>query len=250
MLYLSPMQNRVKQAFNKASHTYDDYSRLQQKVCQHLLTELTEQKLEANVIADWGCGTGISTHYLMRYFDNSRIYAIDLADRLVGQAKQKINDPRVQLLLADFDQMNFSLNSLDLIYASMSLQWSMNLKNTFLLIHQQLKNQGLVAFSLPLVNTFSEIKPAYRNLFYSKSQINELLEQTRFHVRLDKEKYFLEIFESPLSVLQSIKRTGASTLFGERRDGHLFCSSKLNDVFFKPNNRYLTYHIGFFVAEK
>ena len=235
---------RIQRSFNKASDTYDAYSFIQREVCKNLLKQLKDLNFRHDVIADFACGTGVSTREIINVFSFKTLYAIDFCDKLLAKAKNKKLGSKVIFILADFDDVVFFKNSFQLLICNMGLQWALDLKHTLTTLLLQLSDFGVMAFSIPLQGTFNELKNTYRNYFLDSQSIFDLLEETGFEISSFQEENFIEIFNTPIEAIRSIKNIGANCLIHNRKSEQGLLPIRL------IRNTQLTYRIGFFIAKK
>ena len=240
---ISNIKARIQRSFNKASDTYDAYSFIQREVCRNLLRQLKNLNFRHDIIADFACGTGISTQEIIDAFSCKTLYAIDFCDKLLEKAKSKKLGSKVIFILADFDDINFLKNCFQLLVCNMGFQWALDLKHTLTTSFLQLADFGVMAFSMPLQGTFNEIENDYRNYFLDSQSVVDLLEETGFEIFSFQEGNFVEMFNTPIETIRSIKDIGANCLMHRKnREGLL--SIRL------IKNTQLTYRIGFFIVKK
>jgi malonyl-CoA O-methyltransferase len=248
MSYTQNFNLKVKECFNKANDTYDSNSLLQQAIGNELITKLKVFKPTAKKIIDLGCGTGISTEKLANiYTPYSHFYAIDLAEKLLTQAKDRLHGYNIQITETDFTTFNFS-HSFDVVFSNMALQWSVNLNSTLKNTYAHLSDQGVLAFSIPAIGTFPELKLISKLQLYEEASISHLLNLNNFKV-LHISSYNKTLkFSSVFSALRSIKLVGANcnhTTDNKASLSHLLRSRR---TLSQPFN--LTYNISFFIAKK
>lgn len=238
---------RIQRSFNKAFKTYDAYSYISAKICKELLTQLKKIELHYEVIADFACGTGVSTQEISSVFSFKSMYAIDFCNSLLYEAQKKISNSKIIFILGDFDDFLFFKNSLQLAFCNMGLQWSLDLMNTFKTFSYQLISSGIMAFSIPLQGTFNELGEKSRNQFYSLEILTNFLKVNGFSILSYQEKVFIDEFETSQEAVRSIKYIGANCLLLRKK----------SDLSLKPILKFmdeaivkLTYRIGFFVCRK
>lgn len=242
---------RIQSSFNKAFKTYDQHCSAQKIACEHAMSLLLDLGNAYSCCADMACGTGLSTQFLVENLDFKTLYAVDFSERLVQVARQKMNDRRVTYLISDFDTPVFAKNQMDLIFSNMGLQWSGNLLKTFLLFHSYLKSKGFFVFSVPLIETFNELKRTCRNPFLDLETYKAVLKESNYHLVSCRETRIRFDFPSSLAALKSIKAVGANVLLSEPRpDSRYLSKSALNNYFNCKDNYHLSYHIGVFVAQR
>ena len=217
----------IRDCFNKAATKYDSNCQLQLATGERLLSLIKP----AETIIDLGCGTGITTVKL-KY---KKLYALDISDKLLAQAKLRLGNKDITYLETNFD--NFSGLKLDLAFANMSLQWSDNLSLTLNNIKANLKATGILAFSIPLAETFSELNISIMD-FVSMKQVRELLDDWQIIYSESEEISYL--FPNLIEALRSIKSVGAN-----------YCKNKTGTLPSRDRSPYLLkYNIGYFVVRK
>ncbi|OJV13625.1 MAG: hypothetical protein BGO27_03310 [Alphaproteobacteria bacterium 33-17] len=228
---------KIKECFNKAYATYDDYAVIQKKIGNKLIELLVNTKQSPKNIIDLGCGTGFITNHIASVFNGfEKFYAIDIANQMLEKAKEKLEE-NIVIKEHSFDEIDFFNEEFDLVFANMSLQWSENLEATIKHIHENLKSGGILAFSLPLLGTFEELRNKLDMLEFNS--VLHLLEVSNFQI-LESSIYHEKLyFPSMFSALQSIKKVGAN-----------FCKDRNKSLIIKYDNFSLTYKIGIFIGRK
>lgn len=242
------MQNidkkKLRHYFNKAALLYDQHSNIQQQAGLTLIELIKTHRTSIQKIIDLGCGTGVTTEKLALAFHHQKFYAIDIADQLLEQAKSRLVPLGICVSAADFEEYNSSGQVFDLAFANMALQWSNNLSALFTRIYSILENNGLLAFSLPLVGTLTELSDFAINHFFSHQQITAFLQQAGYK-NIDFSCHTLTPhFDSLYSAVRSLKAVGAN--YAHQKKQGTFDKSMLT----QKKGYTLTYHLGYFIAEK
>lgn len=240
--------SQVKKAFNKAANHYDASCELQLKTGLILITLLKNYCANSTNILDVGCGTGIITKELAATFQYDTFYAIDIADQLLDQAKEKLNKFNIYVELADYNDRHDKV-LFDMIYANLSLHWSHNFDNTLSSMHNKLKENGVLAFSIPLMGTFKEIKNYCSiNTFHELGFIERRILDAGLNIIHTKTQEISFNFDNALTALKSIKSVGADYVNEENRN----ISFKKMRTFIRSNNGLfkLSYRIGYFIVKK
>jgi malonyl-CoA O-methyltransferase len=241
---------RIKACFNKAWKSYDGHCSVQKHVCKKAIELLGEQGLRYDTIADFACGTSVSTQLLQSQLVFKALYAIDFSERLLEVAKRKTNNRNIHYILADFDSLIFESNYLDLAFCNMGLQWSANLGNTLNTINGYLRRAGILAFTIPMVGTFEELKGC-KNALYNYAEIVNILQRAGYDLVQYQDEIIVEQFGSHLDAVRSIKSVGANYLMranlGNQRG---LTRDNIKDYFHARESISLTYRVGIFVAKK
>lgn len=233
---------KIRQCFNRAAETYDEYCHVQYHAGQKLLQMMTEHMSEHHHIVDLGCGTGLMTEQLLEKFQDRHFYAIDIADQLLIRARARLSK-NVVFITDDFDNLSHYETLYDVMFSNMSLQWSLNLSKTLAVIANNLRDNGLLAFSLPLAGTFAELTHINKNDFYTGEMIRGLIQQLDFHMLDEEVESYVSQYDSFYHACKSIKNVGANYTFTKN-----MTYTKKN--LFTKEPIMLTYKIGYFVARK
>jgi malonyl-CoA O-methyltransferase len=231
------MKTAIQRCFSRASSQYDNHSFFQKKVADQLMEFLREgfiplshpssstreevkSKDCSTFILDVGCGTGYSSLALSHLFPDSKILGLDLSFPQCQQASDKY-----PVISADFDHLPFRKASIDVIFSSLSLQWSLNFHETAKHFAQVLAPGGLLVFSTLGAGTLHELTQAKKlsstktlpeNLlshpFLPLSETLAALKSASFTVMSKKRQSEVFWFQHPLAVLKSLKAVGANYL--------------------------------------
>jgi malonyl-CoA O-methyltransferase len=233
---MNTITTKIKKSFNKAKTTYDNACGLQKNIHIHLYQSLLPYNNGPTYIVDLGCGTGNCIDELKQLSDSQQLIGVDIADALLLVAKNK--HPTLAFLERDISRPLELPHKIDLFYANMSLQWLTDLEQSFIHLKNQLHENGLFAFSLPIDGTFCEIPAHRRNQFLTAEHIIEALHKAHYTLLHTEEKIFIEPFSSRSDALRSIKKVGANCLINP------------GDLDTTPTHtNTLTYRIGFFIAK-
>jgi malonyl-CoA O-methyltransferase len=244
---------KIKECFNKAARTYDNYSSVQRKAGQTLINiGGIDQMYFPNAI-DLGCGTGHVTEELIRRIRYHHFQAVDLSDQLLLVARERLTPYKIQIHEADFDNLNLKHESLDLIFSNMTLQWSLDLEKTLKGIFQKMAQGSLCLFSLPLGDTFQELQSHSKNQFYKTEDIHQILRNTGYTLIKSETQIYTETFNTQFQALKAIKAVGANYIFFRTNKSLSFATGierpSANSI--NSSEQFpLTYQIGFFKAKK
>jgi len=241
---------QVRQRFNRCWQTYDKHAIVQQIIGQQLIKLVKKNKSQYSTILDVACGTGFSTDTIVKQLSYKKLFAIDFSNQLIKLAKQRLRQQNIHFILADFNRPCLQSNCIDLIVSNMGLQWSSNLQQTFSLFNRYLTNGGILAFSLPLTGTFSELKANCRLPLASFQCVKAQLEQTGFTIQAYQAYSHIETFNSAFAAIASIKAVGANSNVNAKPKNHLTSTRQLNQLFVNQHQIQLSYYIGNFIVNK
>ncbi|MBA3661146.1 MAG: methyltransferase domain-containing protein [Gammaproteobacteria bacterium] len=240
-------KHALKNHFNRAAETYDASSVIQKAAGHCLVNKIKQHVINAPHIIDLGCGSADFTEHLAAFMTYDKFYAIDIAEKLLEKAKSRLRYVPIQFFLADYDCFHFPLLAFDLIVSNMALQWSIDFPAILQRIHLHLKSQGIVAFSLPLQETFQELPIQCRN---GLPTVNHILNQLRaanlIVIDYATDKRLLQ-FDTWVAALKHIKATGANYIV-HKKDKSLSRTFPFEKT--ATENPKLTYQLGYFIAQR
>jgi len=240
---------RILQAFNKAAATYTEHSQIQLQTCNSLIELLAPNLFRSQNIADFACGTGISTKNLIEAYGYNQYYAIDFAAQALLVAKNKLAEFNVNFIIGNYNTNHFSNETLDLAFSNLGFNWSTSLEKTFKMMFKQLKRGGILAFSVPIDGNFKQLKKEFRNRCYRSEEILVLLQGSGFLLNKFHILTYDQLYENAFIALKSLKNTGTNVNLHNSITG-LISIHKLNQMFEDSEQISLTYKIGLFVATK
>jgi len=219
----------VKASFSKAAHQYDAFADLQREIGNHLISLINFNKTYSNVL-DLGCGTGYFSRLLTDLTELSSLTCFDLSPNMLEQANDKLNSRKhvnsYQLIQGDIDHLPFIRQQFDLIFSSLVLQWSEDLRCCLKQIKKALNEQGKLCFSTLLSGSLFELEQAWANVdnekhinqFLTQQQVFDALKMAGFsQVELTTETR-IKRFPSLLTVMKALKGIGANHVHGSKQN--------------------------------
>lgn len=238
------LKKNIRRCFNKAASTYDQHCEIQALIGKRLIDFLIQSSIQPKNIIDLGCGSGLVTEQLANQFQYENFYAVDIADQLLQKAYEKLAGRSIRVLEKDFDFLYSPDILFDLAFSNMSLHWSLNLTRTFSAIRDNIKQNGTLAFSIPIAGTFSELKEVDKNAFCLPTDIIRLLKNANFNkIEFKKENFTLK-FDSLRTAIKSIKLVGANQKFD------LSKKTFPRQALLEKNPFSISYHIVYFIAQR
>lgn len=229
--------DEVKRVFNRAAHIYDYNCLLQLTVARQLIEMIKPKIKRVNKMIDLGCGTGLSTQILQSEIKPGELYAVDIANQCLSIAASRLG--LESIVESSFDCVPFEDEVFDVVFSSMSFQWSCDINKTIQEAMRLLKPKGVLAFALPTDQSFKDLHAIFKSLgyyhvlnhFVSSEKIYELLSGGKILTFCER-KYVLH-FDNFFTLLKSIKNVGANCKLG--------CSSERlrKSDFFKINEHLL-----------
>ncbi|MFN2348176.1 MAG: malonyl-ACP O-methyltransferase BioC [Thioalkalivibrio sp.] len=183
-------RRRVRVSFDRAARQYDEAAVLQHEVCDRLLQRLDLVKLAPARILDLGAGTGRGARGLRARYRRATVCALDLSEAMLRETRRRAGWWRRPLAVAgDAQRLPFADAAFELIYSSLSLQWSDDLDATFTGLRRVLAPGGLFTFTTFGPDTLRELRAAWAqvdpegihvNRFFDMHDIGDALVRAGF----------------------------------------------------------------------
>lgn len=183
-------RRRVRASFDRAARQYDEAAVLQHEVCDRLLERLDVVKLAPERILDLGAGTGRGARGLRARYRRATVCALDLSEAMLHETRRRAGWWRRPLVVAgDAQRLPFRDAAFDLIYSSLSLQWSDDLDAAFTGLRRVLAPGGLLTFTSFGPDTLRELRAAWAqadpegihvNRFFDMHDIGDALVRAGF----------------------------------------------------------------------
>jgi malonyl-CoA O-methyltransferase len=152
----------MRDAFDRASESYEAAAVLQAKIGDELLGRLDFFKFQPKVVLDLGSGTGRGTMELKRRYRSALVAALDVAPGMLREARRHQRlFYRFERICGDALRLPFADSSVDLIFSNLMLQWCDPLDVAFSEIRRVLKPEGFCAFTTFGPDTLKELRAAW-----------------------------------------------------------------------------------------
>ena len=209
----------IAKSFGKAAERYDSVAHFQRWVGQQLLEKIPENGPE--IIVDLGCGTGSFYGDLKRCFSQADYYGVDLSEQMFRFASNK---QEAHWLTGDAEKLPLKSHSVDLVFSSLSIQWSGDLSNLFDEVGRVLSDQGLFVFSTLVDGSLTELKQAWTqvdgiqhvNAFAQLSDYQKAIVSSKLQlVSLEQVEKVLH-YEKVQQLTRELKTLGAHNITSHR----------------------------------
>ena len=218
----------VRQAFDRASATYDGSAVLQARVRTELLDRLAPMTLDPRVVLDLGAGTGHGSIALKRLYPRATVIALDVAHSMLQEARRQSRPfRRFERVCADAFALPIADASVDLCFSSLLLQWCDDLDAVLTEIRRVLRPGGFASLSTLGPDTLRELRAAWSaadpgshvNAFLDMHDVGDALGRAGFSEPvLDVDRVTLT-YGDVLSLVRDLKRIGAHNVAATRRKG-------------------------------
>jgi ubiquinone/menaquinone biosynthesis C-methylase UbiE len=127
-----------------------------EKIRRMELLQHHAQFLQPKSILDAGCGSGIVLAQLSRRLSDATFVGVDISSQMLQQARAK-NLSRVRFQQARLEQLPFSDNSFDLVYALGVMDYVDNPRSFFESVRRVLQPDGHFIFTYPNADSINRI---------------------------------------------------------------------------------------------
>lgn len=101
--------------FNNAADQWDQMVRHDESKINNLLKKVAVRP--GQYILDVGTGTGVLIPFLLEWLgEDGAIVAVDISEKMIEKARQKITDPRVSFLILDIEKASLPGRLFDVIF--------------------------------------------------------------------------------------------------------------------------------------
>ena len=217
----------MRQAFDRAAHTYDQAALLQREVGQRLLERLDLVKLAPSRVLDVGCGTGACSRALAQRYPKAQVIGIDIAPQMLRVARQGESwwqrhfpswaNSVPRYVAADLEHLPLPTRSVQLLNSNLALQWCNDLSVAFAEFRRVLAPGGLLMFTTFGPDTLRELRQAFAGLdghthvnrFVDMHDIGDELLYAGFAAPVMDMEYLTLTYTELLQLLRELKAIGA-----------------------------------------
>jgi malonyl-CoA O-methyltransferase len=237
MVDYRPDKAKMAQSFAAAATQYDDVAVLQRQTADELLERLYLTTITPETILDLGAGTGRNLALLQQRYPQAQLLAMDIASGMLQQAKKRYRQDlglkrwlpgqnHLQAIAGDAESIPLADNSVDLVFANLSLQWC-DPQSSFREIQRVLKPGGLLMFTSLGPDTLTELRQAWAqvdayphvNVFFDIHDVGDAMTGSGLgDCVLDVEPYTLT-YPTPMAMMRDLKILGAHNVNEGRRRG-------------------------------
>ena len=235
----------VRRAFDHAAASYDAHAVLQREVCDRLLARLDFMTLQPARVLDVGSGTGYGLAHLRARYAEAELCALDIAPAMLNVARARLPQPGwtqralerltphasrlTHLVCADMERLPLAVNSMNLVWSSLALQWAHDLAATLKGIHRVLAPGGLLIFATFGPDTLKELRAAFAaiddaphvNRFIDLHDIGDMLIHAGFAGPVMEMEMLTLTYADLKTLMRDLKGIGAHNAAAARKRGLL-----------------------------
>ena len=156
---MSDEHRQTRQRFDAIAEEYDRHAVVQREVAARLLERLDDLKFTPATILDLGCATGQQATALRQRFPKARILALDSARRMFDRARRRRGRwrRRFELIAGDAQALPLADASVDLVVASMTLEWCHDPERALQSLRRIVRPAGLLLLATTGPDTHREL---------------------------------------------------------------------------------------------
>lgn len=156
------VKNEICKSFNKHAGRYEKAAIIQHEIGERLFERLDYLNIKPEYVLDLGCGPGMFSKRLKKYYPAANIVGFDLAHDMLRQAKRKQGwRSKWSLVGGDMAAMPFASEQFDLVFANQVIHWSDSLPLVVRELARVMSPQGCLMFSTLGPDTFLELRQAW-----------------------------------------------------------------------------------------
>ena len=178
----------IARNFSRYAHLYDQYADVQMQAAAKLVESIKGNNFCK--ILEIGCGTGNYTALLRNRFRSAKIKALDVSEKMISLARDKLKNKDIEFIVADAEQINLN-GDYDLITSNACFQWFSGLREVLPEYVKSLQKKGVIHFSVFGPQTFGELNTALMYLVK-----NEPISAAHFCDRTNLEAMLKDNFKS------------------------------------------------------
>jgi malonyl-CoA O-methyltransferase len=213
---------------------------LRREVAARMHERLSLVKIAPHQVLDAGCGAGADLALLQKTYPAAQIIGVDAVPAMVEAAKApapallSLNQmlsrflpakAGIDLACADFGNLPFGLNSLDLVWSNLALHWHPQPDRVFAEWRRVLRVDGLLMFSNFGPDTFKELRAAFSAMdetphalpFVDMHDFGDQLVEAGFSTPVMDMERITVTYDTPGALLADVRAFGGNPLATRRR---------------------------------
>lgn len=202
----------VQQYFEQHASGYVQRNRLQKQIGQDLVSQLQRHVPQPlHNFIDLGCGSGEVSRLLRKSGICQSLTGCDISPAMLQQWQLRNQGKALQ---ASFDSLPVEAESYAGAFANMALHWASDLSVALAEIHRIVKAGGLLACSIPVTGSLTELQQAYQRQrtqalfpFMSEQAVQQTVSRYFQIIHQHSRRYTLW-FDSVPQLLRYLKYSG------------------------------------------
>lgn len=152
-------EQEVSDRFGAVARSYDRHAAVQQEVARRLLERLDGLSFQPKRVLDLGCGTGEQARAIVARFSDAEVIALDASRPMLDMAARRRGRwrRRFELVAGDAASIPLAEASIDLLFSSMTLEWTADWRETLTALRRILRPGGMVLMATIGPDTLREL---------------------------------------------------------------------------------------------
>ncbi len=249
---INPDKQVIARRFGKSIRTYEQEGCIQRRIAMKMIRLLKETVQDSCIrIMEFGCGTGFYSRLLYEGLHPEFMVLNDLCFEM-EVCLQELLGEKIKFLPGDAERIHFP-GKFDLITSCSTLQWFHDPEAFINACSRSLNTQKYLAFTTFGTRNLCEMKEltGYGLSYLSIENLKKVVSE-KYEILYMEEEISPIYFDSPMAVLQHLRRTGVTGLGGKswtRKELTLFERAYIRK-FAQGNTIPLTYHPIYIIAQK
>lgn len=230
---------RVRQLFSRTERVAGS-AFLRREIAARMHERLQLVKVAPRRVLDAGCGEGADLGRLQKDYPAAQVIGLDAAEAMLEAAKAPASALKslnamlsrllpakagVDLLCADFGNLPFSPNSVDLVWSNLALHWHPQPDRVFTEWRRVLRVDGLLMFSNFGPDTLRELRTAFAELdesphalpFVDMHDFGDQLVEAGFSTPVMDMEVITVTYDTAQALLADVRALGGNPLATPRR---------------------------------
>lgn len=158
---MNERKDRIAHAFDANANSYDAAADVQWTVARNLAAFIAHQELKPDSrVLEIGCGTGFLSDRLKTIFPQGQLVLTDIAQSMLDRCRQRVGDGPTFMVM-DGETPEGLTGPFDVIAASLTVQWFVDLKGGIERLSSLLAPGGRFMFATLGQDTFTEWRQAH-----------------------------------------------------------------------------------------
>ena len=222
------VNTEICKAFNDHASQYEKVAIVQHEIGERLFERLQYLNINPRYILDLGCGPGVFSKRLKKYYPDASVIGFDIACGMLLQAKAKQGWwKKWPLVAGDMLAMPFTTGLFDLVFTNQVIHWSASLARLMSEISRVMNRDGCLMFSTLGPDTFRELRPislgvdthAHANDFVDMHDIGDCLLAEHFIDPVVDMEVLTAHYSTLPQLLHALKAQGVRNINSARNPG-------------------------------
>ena len=217
---MSDEHRQTRHRFSAIADEYDRHAAVQREVASRLLDRLDGLAFRPDTILDLGCGTGHQARALHERFPKARILALDSSVQMCKQSRRQRGfwRRRFDMIAGDAETLPLADSSLDLVFASMTLEWCQEPERVLRALRRVVRPGGMLLMATTGPDTHRELGEMLTALPESIAsgrvvhamQLGDALVRAGFQEPVVDTDWLTSTHATPECVLEDLRGTGTT----------------------------------------